>query len=73
MSAFYGVVFKTPVGRLCVTDHCLHAVDEMRFMAASLERTLGLDAHSDAAPSYQALKAMMPPWEALAADPRCGR
>ena len=73
MSAFYGVVFKTPLGRLCVTDHCLHAVDEMRFMADSLEHALGLDARPDAAPAYQAFKAMMPSWKALAADPRCGR
>ena len=72
LSAFYGVVFKTFLGRLCVTDHCLHAVAEMRFMADSLERTLGLDELPGAAPSYQALKTMMPTWDALAADPRCG-
>ena len=72
LSAFYAVVFKTFLGRLCVTDHCLHAVNEMRFMAASLERTLGLDKLPGAAPSYQALKTAMPSWEALTADPRCG-
>lgn len=72
LSAFYAVVFKTFLGRLCVTDHCLHAVNEMRFMAASLERTLGLDELPGAAPSYQALKTAMPSWEALVADPRCG-
>ena len=72
MAVFYGVVFKTFLGRLCVTDHCLHAVSEMRFMADSLERALGLDVRPDAAPSYRKLKGMMPSWEALAADPRCG-
>ena len=72
MASFYGVVFKTFLGRLCVTDHCLHAVGEMRFMADSLERALGLDVRPDAAPSYRKFKGMMPSWEALAADPRCG-
>ena len=72
LSAFYAVVFKTFLGRLCVTDHCQHAASEMRFMADSLERTLGLDELPGAAPSYQALKTMMPTWEALAANPCCG-
>lgn len=72
MSAFYGVVFKTFLGRLCVTDHCLHAVEEMRFMADSLERTLSLEAHLEAAPSYRKLKATMPTWEALTENPCCG-
>ena len=71
MAAFYRVVFKTFLGRLCVTDHCLHAVDEMHFMAESLERTLGLDAHPNVAPSYRKLKVMMPSWEALAENPCC--
>ena len=72
MAAFYAVVFKTFLGRLCVTDHCLHAVDEMRFMAESLERTLELAKQPAAAPSYRKLKSMMPSWEALAANPCCG-
>ena len=72
MAAFYAVVFKTFLGRLCVTDHCQHAVGEMRFMADSLERTLGLATQPDAAPSYCKLKAAMPSWEALAQDPCCG-
>ena len=71
MAAFYGMVFKTFLGRLCVTDHCRHAVGEMRFMADSLERALCLATQSDAAPSYCRLKAMMPSWEALAHDPCC--
>lgn len=71
MSAFYRVVFKTFLGRLCVTDHCQHAANEMRFMAESLERTLALDASCADVPSYFRLKAMMPSWDALAADPCC--
>lgn len=70
---FYGVVFKTPLGRLCVTDHCLHAVPEMRSLASGLEPILGLDKELGAAPAYQALKAAMPSWDELALDPRCGR
>lgn len=70
---FYGVVFKTPLGRLCVTDHCLHAVTEMRALSDALEPLLGLDIAPGAAPSYQALKTAMPSWEELLADPRCGR
>ncbi len=71
MSAFYAVVFKTFLGRLCVTDHCQHAVHEMCFMADALERTLALDANRAAAPSYYRLKSMMPSWDALAHDPCC--
>lgn len=72
LSAFYAIVFKTALGRLCVTDHCLHAVSEMRFMADVLERELGLDGRLDAVPAYRALKAAMPSWDELVADPRCG-
>lgn len=71
--AFYGVVFKTSLGRLCVTDHCLHAVTEMRSLANGLEPMLGLDKEPGAAPAYQALKSAMPSWDELALDPRCGR
>ena len=72
LAAFYYVVFKTFLGRLCVTDHCQHAVGEMHFMAASLEQTLNLATHPDSAPSYFKLKAMMPSWEELEADPCTG-
>ena len=71
MRAFYGIVFKTPLGRLCVTDHCLHAVDEMRSLAGVLEPQLGLGAGLEVAPSYRMLKTAMPSWEELAVDPRC--
>lgn len=72
MRIFYTVVFKTALGRLCITDHCEHAVDEMRSLADALERLLSLDKMPGASPSYQALKGMMPSWEELSADPRCG-
>ena len=73
MAVFYCVVFKTFLGRLCVTDHCQHAVGEMRFLADSLERTLDLSGDLDAAPSYHKLKTMMPSWDALAENPCRGR
>ena len=72
LSAFYAVVFKTALGRLCVTDHCLHAVSEMRFMADVLERELGLVEGSGVAPAYWELKHAMPSWDELATNPRCG-
>lgn len=72
LSAFYAVVFKTALGRLCVTDHCLHAVSEMRCMADVLERELGLTEDSGAAPAYWALRRAMPSWDELAANPCCG-
>ena len=71
--AFYSVVFRTPLGRLCVTDHCLHAVTEMRSLSDALEHMLDLDETPGAAPAYQAPKTAMPSWEELACDPRCGR
>lgn len=71
LRVFYTVVFKTALGRLCITDHCLHAVCEMRSLESALEKLLGLDKRPDAAPTYQTLKAAMPAWEALAADPCC--
>ena len=69
MRAFYTVVFKTALGRLCITDHCKHAVGEMQSLAESLERLLALDEMPGAAPSYRALKGMMPSWAELSVDP----
>ncbi len=71
MRAFYTVVFKTALGRLSITDHCKHAVGEMRSLAESLERLLALDEMPGAAPSYQALKGMMSSWAELSVDPCC--
>ena len=69
MRAFYTVVFKTALGRLCITDHCKHAVGEMQSLAESLERLLALDEMPGAAHSYRALKGMMPSWAELSVDP----
>lgn len=73
MRAFYTVVFETALGRLCVTDHCLHAVGEMRSLAEVLERLLALDDRREPAPSYWTLKEMMPSWEDLLVDPTTNR
>lgn len=70
---FYTVVFKTTLGRLCVTDHCLHAVGEMRSLADALERLLALDDKRESAPSYWTLREMMPPWDDLLVDPTVNR
>ena len=58
------VMAKTALGRLCVTDHCRHAVTEMRALddgAAELFAQVPEVAH----PAWDALKSAMPSWDEL--------
>ncbi len=38
MAAIFFVINKTPIGRLLVSDHAMHAVEEMKYLAAKYER-----------------------------------
>ncbi|MCD7845339.1 MAG: ketopantoate reductase family protein [Oscillospiraceae bacterium] len=37
MAAVFFVIYKTPIGRLSVSDHAMHAVSEMRYLDAAFE------------------------------------
>lgn len=72
MVAFTWLVFKTPLGPLVATDHCRHAVAEMRYLTQGLEAPFGVNELHALAPTWYDLKARMPSWEALLANPCAG-
>ena len=37
MAAIFFVIYKTPIGRLSVSDHAMHAVEEMKYLDAGFE------------------------------------
>lgn len=37
MAAIFFVIYKTPFGRLSVSDHAMHAVEEMKYLDAGFE------------------------------------
>lgn len=54
---------KTAIGKLCVSDHAMHAVGEMRYLDTAFVR---LRAKTDAPmPTWDALRAAMPSWDEL--------
>ncbi|MCD7723416.1 MAG: ketopantoate reductase family protein [Clostridiales bacterium] len=38
MAAIFFFIYKTPIGRLCVSDHAMHAVAEMQYLDAEFEK-----------------------------------
>lgn len=84
LAAMVYAMAKTPLGRLAVTDHCAHAVAEMRDLTRVFERLrVALPAPDEpprsnhmrpvsfAMPTWDTLRAQMPSWDDLLADPRC--
>ena len=54
---------KTPLGRLCASDHAMHAVAEMKYLDDAFEalrRQTGT-----AMPMWEKLRSEMPPWDSL--------
>ena len=64
METAFWLLAKTRLGDLAVTDHCRHAVSEMRTLTTEFERFLTPDAARDM-PTWAALRARMPPWDEL--------
>ena len=57
------VMAKTPLGRLCASDHAMHAVGEMKYLDEAFEvlrRQTGT-----AMPMWEKLRSEMPSWESL--------
>ena len=57
------VMAKTPLGRLCASDHAMNAVSEMKYLDEAFEalrRQTGT-----AMPMWEKLRSEMPPWETL--------
>ena len=65
MEAMVFVMAKTPLGRLCVSDHAMHAVSEMRYLDEAFE---ALRKQSGMAmPMWEKLRNDMPAWDSLQA------
>ena len=63
MEAMVFTMTKTPLGRLCVSDHAMHAVSEMKYLDeafAALRRQTGT-----AMPMWEKLRNEMPSWDSL--------
>lgn len=63
MEAMVFAMAKTPLGRLCASDHAMHAVSEMRYLDEAFE-ALRKQAGT-AMPMWEKLRKEMPPWESL--------
>ena len=57
------VMAKTPLGRLCASDHAMNAVSEMKYQDEAFE-ALRRQAGT-AMPMWEKLRSEMPPWETL--------
>jgi 2-dehydropantoate 2-reductase len=63
-SAMVLAIVKTFLGKLCVTDHCRHAVTEMEALDAAWE-DLRLQARGLPMPAWDKLRAAMPDWREI--------
>lgn len=63
MDAAMLAMCKTPLGRLCASDHAMHAVGEMRFLDAAFEDICAKTGVP--MPTWNALRAAMPSWDEL--------
>ncbi len=65
MEAMLFVMVKTPLGRLCASDHAMHAVGEMRYLDEAFE---AMRRQADTAmPMWEKLRSEMPSWDSLQA------
>lgn len=63
MEAMLFVMAKTPLGRLCASDHAMHAVGEMRYLDDAFEAMR--KQAGTAMPMWEKLRSEMPSWDAL--------
>lgn len=65
MEAMLFVMVKTPLGRLCASDHAMHAVGEMRYLDEAFE---AMRRQADTAmPMWEKLRSEIPSWDSLQA------
>ena len=65
MEAMLFVMVKTPLCRLCASDHAMHAVGEMRYLDEAFE---AMRRQADTAmPMWEKLRSEMPSWDSLQA------
>ena len=63
MEAMLFVMAKTPLGRLCASDHAMHAVGELHYLDDAFE---GMRKQAGTAmPMWEKLRSEMPSWDAL--------
>ena len=65
MEAMLFVMAKTPIGRLCASDHAMHAVGEMRYLDDAFEAMR--KQAGTAMPMWEKLRSEMPSWDSLQA------
>jgi len=63
MEAMLFVMAKTPLGRLCASDHAMHAVGEMHYLDDAFEAMR--KQAGTAMPMWEKLRSEMPSWDAL--------
>ena len=63
MDAMVLAMTKTPLGRLCASDHAMHAVKEMQYLDEAFE-ALRKQAGT-AMPMWEKLRNEMPAWNTL--------
>lgn len=63
MEAMLFVMAKTPLGRLCASDHAMHAVGEMHYLDDAFEAMR--KQAGTAMPMWGKLRSEMPSWDAL--------
>lgn len=63
MEAMLFVMAKTPLGRLCASDHAMHAVGEMRYLDDAFEAMR--KQAGTAMPMWEKLRSEMPSWDTL--------
>lgn len=68
MEAMYHVMAKTPIGRLCASDHAMHAVGEMRFLDECFAEVRAKT--QSPMPTWDSLRDAMPSWDELEAMTR---
>ena len=54
---------KTPLGRLCASDHAMHAVEEMKYLDEAFEALRKKTATP--MPAWETLRSEMPQWRTL--------
>ena len=63
MDAVLLAICKTPLGRLCVSDHAMHAVAEMQYLDEAFE---GLRAQTQTQmTAWDTLRGQMPSWDII--------
>ena len=63
MDLMLAVMAKTPLGRMCASDHAMHAVTEMQYLDEAMAAVRATT--QTAMPAWDTLKSEMPNWKTL--------